>query len=132
MGNANCTVSNRTQSPLVLLTFNNADTIYTSYNQIYTIQPGQNIQVEAAADGWGLKVAVVYNDVGGQLLWRLFMVKNGDTLTINSVKGQEMSVTGDQSTFIGHTSVNADMSAAFMKTLDVTVQVGVGVIGADL
>ena len=131
MGNTNCTVNNRTDKKLVILTFNNADSIYTTYNQVYSVNSDQAIKVEAAADAWGLKVAIVYNNVGGQLLWRWFMVKNGDTLTINSVNGQDMNVMGGQSTHVGHTSVNANMSATFMKTLDITVA-SIGVIAKAL
>ena len=67
-----CIVENDTDQKIVVLTFNNLDNVYLFYYQKYTLLPGQSTEVQAVWDFFGLKVAVVYDVQGNQMLWRLW------------------------------------------------------------
>ncbi len=41
----NSMVYNKTHKKLVIVTFNYADMLYTRYNNYYTLEPGEKIQV---------------------------------------------------------------------------------------
>jgi hypothetical protein len=104
MGPANSIVSNRVDKPLTIMTFNNADFAYQNYKNLYFVAPWGESQVDAAADAWGLKVAVVYGVVGDQMLYRMWGCGNGSTLTVNSISYDQIDATGCD--HIGTGSIN--------------------------
>jgi len=95
MGNANAKVANNIGGDIVVLTFNNADTVFQNYHGLYQIVPGQESQVEAAADAWGLNVAIGYATVGNHLLYRRWFCPNGGTLSLDSLNGSDMQTSGN-------------------------------------
>jgi len=80
---------------------------------------GQGGQVEAAADAWGLKVAVVYGQVGDQLLFRNWFCNNGATLDLWSVNGQDISASGCEHLGTGQVGVNSNDYQAVMDWLNI-------------
>lgn len=108
MGPANSIVSNRVDKPLTIMTFNNADFVYANYNKVYFVAPWGESQVEAAADGWGLKVAIVYGVVGDQMLYRMWGCGNGSTLTVNSISYDQIDATGCDHIGTGSINIGSD------------------------
>jgi hypothetical protein len=126
MGNAHALVINKTHKKICIITFNQADLLYTSkslalfpqtylsayiqthceltssscaaYTNLYVIMPGESIQVEAATDPIGLKIGIVYDAApeGKILMYQMWKVKNGSVLTITYVNGGDISTFGGE------------------------------------
>lgn len=60
----------------------------------FVCSPNKNTRVEAAADAWGLRVAVGYAIVGDQLLFRHWFCRNGGRLDILSIDGIDIQTSG--------------------------------------
>lgn len=124
MGNAHSLVINKTHKKICIITFNQADLLYTSkclhtratcitglptshfclvlkpspsaYTNIYVLMPGESKQVEAATDPIGLKIGIVYDAApeGQILMYQMWKVKNESVLTITYVNGGDISTFG--------------------------------------
>lgn len=124
MGNANGGIRNDTCKTITVISFNNADLIYTTWNNMIQIAPGDTQKIEAAADASGLKVAVVYGVVGSQLLWRMWFLRNGQTITINSINAADIRTSGDgEHKSTGQTGVDANTAHAFQVGMETAVGV---------
>ena len=66
------------------------------YNKMYIIDPGCSMQVEALADAYGLKVAIVYDASPDRniLMYERWQCKNDSTLTVTQFVGSEISTFG--------------------------------------
>lgn len=91
---SNCNVTNATNQTIAIITFNNADTLYLSYYKMYILDPHTSEQVEAAWDILGLKVALVYDTLGNQLLWRMWFVGNYGRLVVTRMEGNVIRASG--------------------------------------
>ena len=96
MGNAFCYVTNNTGQPLALLSFNNADVLYSRYHAMYIILPGATKTIEAIPNPEGLKLAVVYKvDSKRHLYYKRWKVENQSVISIDSINGAEIIISGD-------------------------------------
>lgn len=53
MGPAHSTVVNKSKKNICIITFNNPDLIYKTYQNLYIVEPGTEVVVEALADSVG-------------------------------------------------------------------------------
>jgi hypothetical protein len=91
---SSCNVTNATNGTIAIITFNNPDTLYLSYYEMYIIDANTTKEVEAAWDMSGLKVAIVYDTIGNQLLWRMWFVGNYGTLVVTRMDGTVIRASG--------------------------------------
>eukprot|EP01035_Chromulina_nebulosa_P020722 gene20722-26866_t len=93
MGPAHSTVVNHTKNTICVITFNNSDIIYRNYHNLYLIESGQSLLVEANPDPIGLKLGVLYaiNPDKQEFHYHRFLCKNDGTLNITELKDQEIS-----------------------------------------
>lgn len=72
--------------------------IQSEYNKMYIIDPGCSMQVEALADAYGLKVAIVYDASPDRniLMYERWQCKNDSTLTVTQFVGSEISTYGGE------------------------------------
>jgi hypothetical protein len=96
MGAANSTVVNKTHKKLCVITFDKADLINSAYRNMYTIEPGESVKVEALAHLDGLKVGIIYDAVpeSQMLLYQRFACKNETTLTVTYMNAGDISTFG--------------------------------------
>jgi len=99
MGNANAKVKNNTSNRQCVLTFNKSDIGRHCYKNIYSIEAGESIRVEATPDAIGLQVAIIYSVQGktaarrGYTSYEAFQVANGEWLTITEVNENGVTAT---------------------------------------
>ena len=94
MGVGNSVVVNKTPKKICVITFNYADLVYGTYENIYEVMPGESKNVETTvANEKGLKVAVVYDvdRAEKELLFQLWKVKNESTFTTEVFWARESS-----------------------------------------
>jgi hypothetical protein len=58
MGAAHATVVNNTAKKICVITFDQADILYSHYNKMYIIDPGCKMLVEALPDVIGLRIGM--------------------------------------------------------------------------
>ena len=122
MGAANSVVANQIDKPLSIVTFNNADTVYEYYKNLYQVAPNGQAQVEAAADAWGLKVGIVYEILGDdRLLYRMWFCSNGSTLTVHSISYDDIQADGCDHLGTGDISLDRDTMSGVLDWLGLTV-----------
>jgi len=119
MGSANSVVSNQIDKPLMILTFNNADTVYAYYNNKYQIAPWGEATVEAGADAWGLKVGIVYGADEDSLLYRMWYCANGSTLNVHSIYYDQIEADGCEHLGTGDIGAGRDEMTAITDWLGV-------------
>ena len=61
---------------------------------MYILDPKTSEEVEAAWDISGLKVALLYDTIGNQLLWRMWFVGNYGTLVVTRMDGTLIRASG--------------------------------------
>lgn len=130
MGSANSRIINNTGNSIVAMSFNNADKAYTYYNGIATIQPGQETWMYAAADAWGIQLAIGYEVVGSKLLWRMWFCPNGSTLTLDYMNGSDMSASGCEHKGTGSTDLDNDTLAGIMDVGSLVIDAAGAAAGA--
>jgi hypothetical protein len=123
MGAANCIVRNNLDKPLTIMTFNNADTVFQNYNHMYQTAPKGDSTVEAAADAWGLKVGIVYGEVGSQLLFRTWYCPNGSTLSVNSIYYDQIDASGCEHIGTNQIGLDQDTMTGILDYLGVATDV---------
>ena len=96
MGAAQSMVVNKTHKKICVLTFNEADRLYTAYNKMYVLEPGESKQVEALSSPLGLKIGIVYDAApdGQVLMYQRWAVSNESVLTITSINGADIATYG--------------------------------------
>jgi len=97
MGNAHCLIVNKTHKKICVVTYNYADSLYTSYKEMYILDPGEQKQVEAIANDYGLRVGIVYDAKTEEqkLLYQRWKVKTSSVLTVTFMNGGDISTFGD-------------------------------------
>ncbi len=67
---------------------------------MYTIEPGESVQVESQPDPTGLKIGLVYDCSmeRKELLYQRFVCKNESVLTISEIDYEEISWFGENIT----------------------------------
>ena len=104
MGVGNSVVVNKTPKKICVITFNYADIIYGSFENVYILLPGESKNVETTvANDKGLKVGVVYDvdRAEKEFLFQLWKVKNETVFTITTFNGSDISTVGDNITSMG-------------------------------
>lgn len=94
MGQAHASVENRTSATIVVITFNNADAMFTNYSNLYLLEPLEKMKVEASPDPIGLHVAIVYKVTEKHFHYKRWFCVNEAEMVIHSVMGENMEVTG--------------------------------------
>ena len=120
MGNSVCLVSNKTHRKLCIITFNNADLLYTSYHSMYILEPAETKQVEAAGDPFGLKVAIVYDAEpdGQKIKYQRWIVQKEAILTITAVDGENIQYFGEGTDLSSKGSLKEKDSTQFGVVID--------------
>lgn len=103
MGNNVVYVSNQTGRKMTCLSFNNSDCVYLYYRELIQVPVGgEPAHLDGLQGGGAVQVAVVYdiNSLTGRLIYDLFQVDHGATITITDVDDQsgvknKPKVTGD-------------------------------------
>jgi len=132
MGNANARVANHIGGDIVVMTFNNADTVFQYYHGLYQVVPGQESTVEAAADAWGLNIAIGYATVGNRLLYRRWFCPNGDILALEAMNGSDMQTSGGcEHKGTGDIDLDADTMSGVLAWATLAVEAGGAVAGAS-
>lgn len=94
MGPAHSSIENRTSSYLCVITFNKTDLLFNYYNNLYILEPGQKLLVEANPDPVGLYVAVVYKAADGFLHFKRWLCQNEAEMVVLSVNRYDIDVSG--------------------------------------
>lgn len=94
MGQAHASVENRTSARVVVITFNNADAMFTNYSNLYVLEPLQKMKVEASPDPVGLHVAIVYKVTEKHFHYKRWLCLNDAEMVVRSVIGEDIEVTG--------------------------------------
>ena len=118
---ATSVVANQIDKPLTIITFNNADFVYQSYNQLYQVAPYGQAQVEAAPDFWGLKVGIVYGMIGDHALYRMWFCPNGSTLSVQSIYYDQIYTDGCEHIGTNQISTNSDTMSMIFEVGGLTV-----------
>lgn len=82
MGAANAKLRNDSAQPVHVRTHNNADRIYSICYHTYTINAGETVRIEAAADAWGLQAKICFE---GEEYSRAQFMKNGSTHNVSAI-----------------------------------------------
>ncbi len=79
-----------------MITFNNGDISYSSYQNLYIVEAGTTMQVEAMPDADGLKVAIITGVIreSQEMVYQLFKVKNETEFGISSIQGEVLKTFG--------------------------------------
>ena len=79
-----------------MITFNNGDISYTSYQNLYIVEAGTTMQVEAMPDADGLKVAIVTGVMREtqELVYQLFKVKSETEFGLSAIQGDILKTFG--------------------------------------
>mmetsp|Transcript_1349 Transcript_1349/g.1433 ORF Transcript_1349/g.1433 Transcript_1349/m.1433 type:complete len:136 (+) Transcript_1349:136-543(+) len=120
MGPAHSMIVNKTHKKLCVITFNNADLLYTSYHDMFIIEPGESKEVQAASDPIGLKIAVIYDAVPeGQIYhYQRWQCKNSSVLTVTYIDGGNISTYGDDTTSQGKGKIKESKDENFAKAIE--------------
>ena len=124
MGNAVCSVHNKTHKKLCVVTFNQADLMYSKYENMYSLDPGASCVVEALTNPIGLKVGIVFDAVpgegskAGKLEYMRWQVKKEKVLTITSAEKDAIATSGDGTAADGRGSVSARKAEDFSQAVD--------------
>jgi len=123
MGNSVCSVHNKTHKKLCVVTFNQADLMYSKYEHIYSLDPGASCVVEALTNPIGLKVGIVWDAVpvegkGGKLEYMRWEVKKEKTLTITSAEKDTFETSGDGFATSGKGSVSSKNVEDFAQAVE--------------
>jgi len=125
MGNACCQVHNKTHRKVCVVTFNQAELVYNKYTNMYTLDPGQSIVVEAITNPIGLKVAIIYDAIPdkderkpGRLEYQRWAVKKDKILTITNFERSDISTFGDDCNNEGKSHVNARSEQDFATAVE--------------
>jgi hypothetical protein len=95
LGPAHALVENLTPGVVCVLTFNKADILLTAYSNMYVLEPGQRLTVEALPDPFGLVVAIVYKAENHFLFYKRWLCRNESEMVVHSVVSMyDMVVTG--------------------------------------